>query len=92
MLKYWNCLNLEMRMGDKRAKQVIDVWKAIVSVQQHFNDIEMRIRSIFITVLLALFASIGFLLDKHLSLEVWIIGIRFTTLIPIVGIRVISSQ
>ncbi len=73
-------------MRDERAKQVIEVWKTIVSVQQHFNDIEMRIRSIFVTVLLALFASIGFLLDKNLSLEVWIFKVRFITLIPLVGI------
>jgi len=73
-------------MRDERAKQVIEVWKTIVSVQQHFNDIEMRIRSIFVTVLLALFASIGFLFEKNLSLEVWFIKIRFTTLIPLIGI------
>jgi hypothetical protein len=73
-------------MQDERAKQIIEVWKTIISVQQHFNDIEMRIRSIFVTVLLALFASIGFLLDKNLSLDIWIVKVRFATLIPLVGI------
>jgi hypothetical protein len=72
-------------MRDERAKQIIEVWKVVVGVQQHFNDISMRIRSMFVTILLALFASIGFLLDKKLSLEFWIIHIQFATLVPLFG-------
>ena len=51
-------------MRDERRKQIIDAWKVAIEVQQHFNDIGMRIRGMFVTILLALFASIGFLLDK----------------------------
>ena len=75
-----------MRLRDERRKEVVDIWKTIVSVQQHFNDIEMRIRSIFVTILLALFASIGFLLDKRLFLQFWIIKVQFATLVPLFGI------
>jgi hypothetical protein len=73
-------------MTPDRRKEVIDVWKAIVGVQMHFNDIAMRIRSMFVTILLALFASIGFLLDKKWQLEIWRANIQFTTFIPIFGI------
>ena len=76
----------EPRMRDERRKQIIEVWKTIVGVQQHFNDISMRIRSMFVTILLALFASIGFLVEKNLSLEIWVFNIRFSTLIPLFGI------
>jgi hypothetical protein len=76
----------ERRTRDERRKQIIDVWKTVVGVQQHFNDISMRIRSMFVTILIALFASIGFLLDKKLSLEFWILNIRFATLVPLFGI------
>jgi len=75
-----------VRVRDERRSQIIDVWKTIVEVQQHFNDISMRIRSMFVTILLALFASIGFLLDKNLSLRVSSFTIRFSTLIPLFGI------
>ena len=61
----------DRRLRDERAKQVIDVWKTIVGVQMHFNEIGMRIRGLFVTILLALFASIGFLMDKELSLQLW---------------------
>jgi hypothetical protein len=73
-------------MDNDQRKQIIDIWKTIVDVQQHFNDISMRIRSMFITILLALFASIGFLLDKKLSLKIGILNIQFATLLPLFGI------
>jgi hypothetical protein len=37
----------------EQTKLAVEVWKTIVQVQQHFNDIEMRIRALAITVLTA---------------------------------------
>jgi len=73
------------KLSDEDKKQVIDIWKTIVGVQQHFNDIEMRIRSMFVTVLVALIASIGFLMDKKLAFPVWIFSVQFATIVPLVG-------
>jgi hypothetical protein len=73
-------------MRDERRKQIIDVWKTVVGVQQHFNDISMRIRSMFVTILLALFASLGFMLDKRLTLEISVVKIQFATLVPLFGV------
>jgi hypothetical protein len=38
---------------DEEAKFVLEAWKTVIGVQQHFNTIEMQIRSIAITVLTA---------------------------------------
>jgi hypothetical protein len=76
----------EQKFQDERRKQVIEVWKAVVQVQQHFNDISMRIRSMFVTILLALFASIGFLYDKNVQIEIWNFDIKFAILVPLFGI------
>lgn len=73
-------------MEDEQRKQIIEIWKTIVEVQMHFNDISMRIRSMFITILLALFASIGFLLNKELNLEILAYNVQFATLMPLFGI------
>jgi hypothetical protein len=78
----------KLRLRDERAKQVLEAWKTIVGVQMHFNDIGMRIRGLFVTILLALFASIGFLLDKQLSLQIGPINIQFATIVPIFGVFV----
>lgn len=73
-------------MEDQQRKQIIEIWKTIVEVQMHFNDISMRIRSMFITIILALFASIGFLLNKELNLEIFAYNVQFATLMPLFGI------
>jgi sterol desaturase/sphingolipid hydroxylase (fatty acid hydroxylase superfamily) len=76
----------ESGLDDERRKQIIDIWKTVVGVQQHFNDISMRIRGMFVTILLALFASIGFLLDKKLNLRIYTFNFQFATLMPVFGI------
>jgi hypothetical protein len=76
----------EQKTQDERHKQVIEVWKTVVQVQQHVNDISMRIRSMFVTILLALFASVGFLYDKNVQIEIWGFDIKFAILMPLFGI------
>jgi hypothetical protein len=76
----------DIRLTNEQKTNIIEVWKTVVSVQMHFNDISMRIRSMFVTILLALFASIGLLLDKDLSLDVLTFRIEFSTLIPLFGV------
>ena len=73
-------------MEEQQRTQIIEIWKTIVEVHRHFNDIAMRIRSMFITILLALFAAIGFLLDKKPSFEISDYNIQFATILPLFGI------
>ncbi len=73
-------------MEDQQRNEIIVIWKTVVEVQMHFNDICMRIRSMFITILLALFASIGFLLNKGLDLEFLAYKVQFATFLPLFGI------
>lgn len=65
---------------------VVAIWKAVIEVQQHFNDISMRIRSMFVTILLALFASIGFMLDKKYDLQLGDMKVQFAVLVPVFGL------
>ena len=76
----------EQQARDETLKNVIEIWKAIVQVQQHFNDISMRIRSMFVTILLALFAAIGILYEKKLDLKIGHFNIKFAILVPLFGI------
>jgi FMN phosphatase YigB (HAD superfamily) len=52
-------------------KNVIEVWKTCVSVQQHFNDLEMRIRNFAISVAGALIASVSFTYQQGLETKAW---------------------
>ena len=51
----------EILAKTENLKDAIDVWKKIVDVQQHFNDIELRIRNYALTIFTATIAGIGFL-------------------------------
>ena len=73
-------------MDNERRNQIIEIWKVIIEVQRHFNDIGMRIRSFFVTILLATFAAIGFLLSKDLSLKILGCDVQFATFMPLFGI------
>jgi hypothetical protein len=60
----------------ERLKLMIEAWKKTVDVQQHFNDIQIRIRNFAITVLTAVLAAAGVATQQHTSV---------TFAIPLVG-------
>ncbi|WP_157626503.1 hypothetical protein [Rhizobium leguminosarum] len=41
------------------ARDIIDIWKYVVSVQMHFNDMEMKVRNLFFTIIAAMLGLIG---------------------------------
>jgi hypothetical protein len=53
---------------DKRLAITVDVWKYIVSVQMHFNDMEMRIRNLYFTILAASFGLLGVVQGKEIEI------------------------
>ncbi|MGV1760814.1 HAD family hydrolase [Rhizobium sp. A22-96] len=56
-------------------KNALEIWKKTVDVQQHFNDLEMRIRNFAITVVGALIAAVGYTYQQ--GLEAHILGHQF---------------
>ena len=47
-------------------KLLLAVWKQCVDVQMHFNDMEMKIRSLAVTVITAISGAIGYLLKENI--------------------------
>lgn len=52
---------------DKLLELQVEAWKKIVDVQQHFNDMGMRVRNFAITLLAALVTAAGVALREHLG-------------------------
>jgi hypothetical protein len=73
-------------MDDKKRDSVVAIWKTVVDVQMHFNDIEMKIRGLFVTIVLALAAAEGFLIDKGLGFSIGQLKILYATFMPLFGI------
>lgn len=66
------------------AKLKLEIWKTTVDVQQHFNDLELRIRNYAVTVLTAVLGAAGVAIKERLfvrfegfntTLAVWFLGV-----------------
>ncbi|HKY06878.1 MAG TPA: HAD family hydrolase [Candidatus Binatia bacterium] len=55
------------RISNEETKNIIDIWKTTIDVQKHFNDISLRIRGVFVTLIVALSASIGFFCGERME-------------------------
>lgn len=54
-----------LEKSEQRASLAIDIWKKTVDVQQHFNDIELRIRNYALTILAAVLAFAAYTLKEN---------------------------
>lgn len=56
---------------DPRVANALEVWKKCVDVQQHFNDLSMRVRNFAITAVGAFLAAVGFTYQQGLQVELF---------------------
>lgn len=54
-----------------RLSMALDTWKKTVNVQQHFNDLELRIRNYAVTLLTALFGVTAFAFRENLQISLY---------------------
>lgn len=71
-----------------RIRNGIEIWKKSVDVQQHFNDLEMRIRNFGLTVLGVLIAAVGF--SYQHKLETTVNGYTFPAGLAFIGAAAIA--
>ena len=50
---------------EKLLSSAVDAWKTTVSVQQHFNDLELRVRNFAITFMTAVLGLVGLALKEE---------------------------
>lgn len=64
---------------DERTKLQVEVWKTTVQVQQHFNDIELRVRGLALTVLTAALGATALAVRDGTEIEVFGLSIKLGT-------------
>lgn len=69
----------------KQIDQVLKVWDKVISVQMHFNDIELRIRNYALTLFTFIIAAMGFLEKEKPYLNYKDVSIPTASVIGIVG-------
>ncbi|QQS11029.1 MAG: HAD family hydrolase [Rhodospirillales bacterium] len=66
----------------------VDIWKKVVDVQQHFNDIEIRIRTLAVTTLTAILGAAGYAQKESIGFAMFGAWLNASSVILIVGFLV----
>jgi hypothetical protein len=69
-----------------QTEYLLEVWKTTIDVQKHFNELEMRIRSVAITVLAAFLAAAGYSMKEKLRLNIFGADMSLTVLILLAAV------
>jgi hypothetical protein len=71
-------------MSDRlTAKEIVELWKTAIDVEQHFNTVEMNVRNIFATIVVALIAGIGYSIKEKIAIS---FGISFAPVLSCAAI------
>jgi hypothetical protein len=66
-------------------KDVVEFWKTAVQVQQHFNDLELRIRNFAVTALVGALGATAFALKEEYAIFLHGVRIQIAPGIPLAG-------
>lgn len=80
-----NKLNLEL------LPNVIDTWSKVVDVQQHFNNISLKIRNLYLTVFTFIIAGLGYLLKEKITIQLFDYPIKLEFLFCFLGALIMYS-
>lgn len=75
-------------MDDKMDSMDLEIWKTVISVQMHFNDLELRIRNFAILLLSAILTFASYSLQKDSIVEVHGVEIPFASVVLFIGVAV----
>ncbi|MCH2256925.1 MAG: SH3 domain-containing protein [Alteromonas sp.] len=72
----------------ERASLLIEYWKQSTQVQQHFNDVSMKVRNFAVVVFSAFLTGVGLSIHKDIFLEVMGLQLNAAVLFAFVGMFV----
>ena len=61
---------------EEATKHYVELWKQTVTVQQHFNDLELRIRSLALTALPFTLGAAGVAAKDGFRIDMFGVGVR----------------
>jgi hypothetical protein len=78
--------NESKKIDHERLKIALDAWKHSVTVQMHFNDIEMKVRNLYFTILAASLGLIGVVQGKRIRIPFPELSISLTMFVLVAAI------
>jgi hypothetical protein len=80
-----------MMPENEKLKLVVEVWKKVVDVQQHFNDLALRIRSFALTTFTFIIGASGYLLKEKISVNFGSKSAPASSLVCFTGILILAA-
>lgn len=75
----------DIKVNHSDLSHAIDIWKKTVDVQQHFNDIELRIRNIALTAFTFIIGGIGYVEKENLKFVNGECIIPYSSILALIG-------
>lgn len=76
---------------NEKLKLVVEVWKKVVDVQQHFNDLALRIRNFALTAFTFIIGASGYLLKEKIAVNFGSKSIPASSLVCFTGILILIA-
>jgi len=86
ILKKFEFTELKNNIANEDKKNIIEIWKNIVDVQKHFNNIGIRIRTVTLSLFTFLISAVGFAIKENANLFIFNHLVPLGVLIGIVGV------
>jgi phosphoglycolate phosphatase-like HAD superfamily hydrolase len=88
---YFNFNPFDKVNKSEKIENVISIWEKVIDVQQHFNDIELKIRNLALTVFTFIIGGIGFLEKENIKLMINGYTIQASAALAFIGIFIIYA-
>ncbi len=85
IFKLFEFFNFDYKSNLNNLSNVISIWEKTIDVQQHFNDIELRIRSIALTAFTFIIGGIGYVEKENLNFKYDCMNIPYSSILAFVG-------
>ena len=81
----------DMKAFNNKHTVIIDIWKKTVDVQQHFNDLELRIRNFAISTLGIILGIAGLTIKEAICIDFYGISIPIASLVTLLALMIWSA-
>ena len=71
-------------------QNILSIWSQTVTVQQHFNDIALKIRNLTLTAFTFIIAALGYVIKENIVFHIWNHHIKALTIFTILGALIIA--
>jgi len=73
------------RVNESERRAIVEIWKKTIDVQQHFNDLELRIRNYAITLMVAILGAIALIENQRIRI------VLFGLVLPLSAVLIVGG-